>query len=374
MSGEDVVAERRRGGRQVAALAAGLAMAVLAGCGPSRSLGADADPYAHPGRLVRLDDGRRLNLRCAGRGAPTVLLEAGWGATSQAWEKVQPALARTTRVCSYDRAGYGFSDPGPAPRDGAAIVRDLDQLLAKDGEDGPYVFVGHSAGGLYGRLFAARHPKDVVGLVLVDPTIEQRAPQPAGDGLDGIRRRVQRCLAAAEASPPPPTGDPQWAGCIPARPTAHDLDAAHRPETWRTQLSELDNIFGRTSDQVMRIGSALSAIPIHVLTASETVAAGPSVGSDPPRSVVELRHQMIAASSHYGSQRTVVSSHLIMLERPEVVIAAAEAMVLAARAGRLPEALPPSETAEPATEDPFHTPADGAAKWPPTPENPDPTK
>jgi len=360
--------------RQIVALAAGLAMGVLAGCGPSRSLGAAADPYARPGRLVTLDDGRAVNLRCRGRGTPTVLLEAGWGATSQAWEKVQPALARTTRVCAYDRAGYGFSAPGPLPRDGASIVRDLGQALAKAGEHGPYIAVGHSAGALYGRLFAARMPKDVVGLVLLDPTVEQRAAQPSGDGLDGIRRRLQRCLAASEAGLPPAAGDPQWSGCIPARPNEHDLANARRPDLWRSQLSELDNIFGRTSDQVIRIGPALRSIPIYVITASETAAASATIGSDPPRSLLELRHQMIAASSRDGSQRTVVSSHLVMVERPDVVISAVEEMIRAQRAGRLPAPLPPSETLQVPSEDAFRGPDETPFKGPAFPENPDPTK
>jgi pimeloyl-ACP methyl ester carboxylesterase len=355
-------------------LAVGLAMGLLAGCGPSRSLGAAADPYARPGRLVTLDDGRTLNLRCRGRGTPTVLLEAGWGAASQAWEKVQPALSRTTRVCAYDRAGYGFSAPGPLPRDGATIVRDLGQALAKAGERGPYVVVGHSAGALYGRLFAARAPKEVAGLVLLDPTVEQRAAQPSGDGLDGIRRRIQRCLAASEAGLAPTAGDPQWSGCIPAKPNEHDLANARRPDLWRNQLSELDNIFGRTSDQVIRIGPALRSIPIYVITASESAAAAPVVGSDPPQALLELRHQMVAASSRDGSQRTVVSSHLVMVERPDVVISAVEEMIRAKRAGRLPEPLPPSETSQAPAEDAFRERDDTPFKGLAFPESPVPTK
>ncbi|MGH6965185.1 MAG: alpha/beta fold hydrolase, partial [Phenylobacterium sp.] len=85
-----------------------------------------------------------------------MLLESGFGAGAFAWGQAQPIVARTTRVCSYDRAGYGFSDPGPSPRDGAAIARDLDAALRRAGERGPFVIVGHSAGGLYARLFAAR--------------------------------------------------------------------------------------------------------------------------------------------------------------------------------------------------------------------------
>jgi pimeloyl-ACP methyl ester carboxylesterase len=300
-----------------------------------------------PGRLVLLADHRRINLRCSGRGAPTVLLEAGFGADSGAWYKVAPALARTTRVCAYDRAGYGYSDPGPLPRDGAAIARDLDQALSAARIDGPYVLVGHSAGGLYVRLFAGRRAGEVKGLVLLDPTVETRVADPSRDGLDGPRRRLQRCLAAASAARPPPSGDPQWQGCLPSKVTPHAEQIAHRPETWRNQLSELDSIFGHTSDQVLRMGDLLRPIPAYVITASDTAASAPKLGYG-SQSLWELQHMRLAYGFDHGAQRTVLSSHLLMIDRPEVVIETVGSMVAAARADRLPDDLPPSETAPPA--------------------------
>jgi pimeloyl-ACP methyl ester carboxylesterase len=309
-----------------------------------------------------------MNLVCSGAGSPTVLLEPGFGATAAAWYKVQPALAKVTRVCAYDRAGSGFSDPGPLPRDGAAIARDLDETLAAARIAGPFVVVGHSAGGLYARLFAARRRGQVVGLVLLDPTVERRAPQPVGDGLDGIRRRVQRCLAASEAKPQPEVSDPQWAGCISAKATPHAIDVARRPETWRNQLSELDSIFGRTSDQVFRTADLLRSIPVYVFTASDSAAAAPAYGFDKPQSVLVLQHQMIAAMSEAGSQQTVLSSHMIMLDRPEVVISAAEAMVRASRAGRPPEPLPAGDLEPDTSADPFRLPDEAE----PSPQLPGP--
>lgn len=330
-----------------------LAAVWLAGCDLAGVAGpAAAD--ARPGRLVILEDGRKLNLACAGHGSPTVILESGFGAGTGAWRKVQPTLARTTRVCAYDRAGSGYSDPGPLPRDGAAIARDLDQALRAAKVRGPFIVVGHSAGALYGRLFAARRPEDVAGLVLLDPTVEHRAAQPAGDGLDGIRRRTRRCLAAAAANPQPPVGDARWTGCIAAKAGAHAIAVAQRPETWRSQLSELDNIFGRTSDQVFRIGAVLRTVPLYILTASDTAASAPSYGFDAPQSVIELQHQLIARTSEAGSQQTILSSHMVMSDRPQIVISAVEDMIRASRAGLPPPPRPGSET-EP-TEDPFKLP------------------
>ena len=128
-------------------LAATALMAVfLAATYPALSSAGAVMDGARPGDLVRLD-GRRINVRCLGAGAPTVILESGYEADSLAWWKVEPEVARFTRVCSYDRAGAGFSDPGPLPRDGAAIAADLDKALSAAGIRGPFVLVGHSAGG-----------------------------------------------------------------------------------------------------------------------------------------------------------------------------------------------------------------------------------
>jgi len=346
---------------------------LLCGCGASASsdLAGAIERAGQSGRSVALEDGRTLFLRCTGRGSPTVLLESGYGATSQAWFAVQPALARTTRVCSYDRAGYGFSPSGPEPRDGASIARDLDAALDAARIEGPFILVGHSAGGLYGRLFAARRAADMQGLILLDPTVPRRAPPPpAPDGLGGLRNMARACLAVSELKPQPPLDDKRWAGCVGPKPDAWAAVTAQRPDAWRSQVSELDNLYGRTSDQVLRIGDLLRDVPTYVFTASDSAAAGPKYGFDNPRSVLELQHEMIANGSMQGSQQTVLSSHLIMIDRPEVVIRAAQEMITAARAGRPPAHLPPSETATAPDDGAFKSPEVDPLKAPEGPKAP----
>ncbi len=130
----------------------------------------DRRNYLAPGQLVDVG-GRTMHLLCTGAnldGRPTVILEQGGGGNALAWFQVQPALAQTTRVCSYDRAGQGWSDPGPLPRDGAHIAQDLHTLLTAAGIPGPYVLAGHSYGGVFIRSYAAQYPADVAGLVLLD--------------------------------------------------------------------------------------------------------------------------------------------------------------------------------------------------------------
>jgi pimeloyl-ACP methyl ester carboxylesterase len=123
--------------------------------------------YPAPGKMYVIN-GHQMHLNCTGEGSPTIVLEAGGGADSLAWSKVQPELSKTTRVCSYDRAGMGWSTPGPSPRDADAIVSELHALLQQASVDGPIVLMGHSMGGMYIRAYATRYPQEVTGLILVE--------------------------------------------------------------------------------------------------------------------------------------------------------------------------------------------------------------
>ena len=124
------------------------------------------------GRLVDIG-GRRLHLYCIGRGSPTVVVENGNGGFSIDWALVQPEVAKFARVCTYDRAGYAWSDTAPANGSVAQIIDDLHLLLRTAGERPPYVLVGASIGGLYVQAYQRRYPEEVVGLVLDDPSGEE---------------------------------------------------------------------------------------------------------------------------------------------------------------------------------------------------------
>jgi pimeloyl-ACP methyl ester carboxylesterase len=125
-----------------------------------------SDPAA-PGQLIDVG-GHRLYLECEGRGAPVVVLQSGLGESSAYWERIATTVASATTVCRYDRAGHGHSDEVTTPQDGVAVAADLHTLLERAGLPGPYVLVGHSSGGPYVRVFAARYPDDVAGMVLLD--------------------------------------------------------------------------------------------------------------------------------------------------------------------------------------------------------------
>jgi pimeloyl-ACP methyl ester carboxylesterase len=144
--------------------------------------------------------GFRLHLNGTGSGRPTVILDAALGGSSVSWALVQPEVARFTRVCSYDRAGFGWSDAGPLPRTVGRIAGELRALLDRAGEPPPYVLVGHSFGGLVLRMFASRYPADVAGLVLVDTAHAEDWVHPAPKEQTKIDRGVRLCRQGSTAA------------------------------------------------------------------------------------------------------------------------------------------------------------------------------
>jgi pimeloyl-ACP methyl ester carboxylesterase len=127
--------------------------------------------YPPPGEMVDVG-GYRLHINCVGQGSPNVILDTGSGGMSAQWVRVQQEVSGTTRVCAYDRAGMGWSEMGPEPRDAKQVTGELHTLLGKAGIEEPYVLVGHSFGGLYMQTYAARYPDEVAGVALVDSSTD----------------------------------------------------------------------------------------------------------------------------------------------------------------------------------------------------------
>jgi len=143
-----------------------------------------AKQHPAPGQLVDVG-GYKMHINCTGQGSPTVILDAGFADYSATWAYVQPEVAKTTRVCSYDRAGYGWSDPSPYPRTASWRVDELHTLLVNANVQGPYVLVGHSLGGMLMRVYAHNYPDEVVGMVLVDSMHEEQY-----DRLPGAKNTI----------------------------------------------------------------------------------------------------------------------------------------------------------------------------------------
>jgi pimeloyl-ACP methyl ester carboxylesterase len=178
-------------------------------------LGAQSAPpadiiYARPGQLVDAG-GFRLNLYCMGSGSPTVVFDSGWGDWAPAWSKVQPEIAEWTRACSYDRAGTGFSDPGPMPRTSLHIAEELRTALHHAGIGGPYILVGSAFGGDNVRTFADLYMDEVAGLVLDDADPTDVEPQSMREeehrAHAGIPSDLRDCRNAISEHKPLPSQD-----------------------------------------------------------------------------------------------------------------------------------------------------------------------
>jgi pimeloyl-ACP methyl ester carboxylesterase len=164
----------------------------------SRAKARLAAKYPPPGKMVDVG-GYRLHINSQGTpvaGRPTVVLETAHSEPGLSWAGVQPEVAKFTRVCTYDRAGLGWSEPSPKPRTAPNIAEELHTLLVRAGIEPPYVLVGHSIGGMYARLYAHEHPDKVAGMVMVDATHEEqlaRMPEAIAK-MQGTSYRAMGCL------------------------------------------------------------------------------------------------------------------------------------------------------------------------------------
>lgn len=311
--------------------------------------------YAAAQTLVRIGRRRRLNLLITGEGGPTAVFAPGLINTTLEWAAVQHAVAQRVRAVSFDKAGVGFSDPGPMPRTSAATVGDLRAALAAAGIAPPYVLVGWSAGGLAMRLFALRHRDEVAGLVMVDSAGEhqdQRLDAARGDDQNAARRRQALAdytrlarLARAGALLPGAPDHHRAVGPRPAylTPALFAARTALRasPGYWRAVRSESAAAGHASSDQVAAARQALGDrplgdTPLIVLTAAGNALPRPgetAADAEARHHVWRAMHDEIAALSTRGERRTVDAGHAIPLERPDAVVEAVEAVLSRVAAG-----------------------------------------
>lgn len=249
-----------------------------------------------PGRLIDVGS-HRLHIYCVGQGSPTVILDAGLGRGVSTWHFVQHEGAKFTHVCAYDRAGVGWSDTGPLPRNSQRIVNELHTLLINAGVKGPYVLVGESFAGYNVRLYASQYPEDVVGLILVDATHVDH------------KTRLKSLLP----------GDFEKEAI---RKANRNPDGLRIPED-----------FEESANQVRRSGP-LPNIPLVVLTSGR----GPELPEGFSRErydQVRMEQQRDLAKLVPNSKHIIAenSGHIIQIDQPEVVINAIRQLVESNRHG-----------------------------------------
>jgi pimeloyl-ACP methyl ester carboxylesterase len=267
---------------------------LLTGCGAPT--GAPVD------RLVDVGS-HRLHVHCLGQGHPTIVIDTGVGETDESWLPLMEALGQDARVCSYDRAGYGRSDPGPMPRDARTAARELHELLRNSAQEGPFLLVGHSLGALNVQVFAASYPDVVAGLVLLDPSPRGWLAGESFPELRGLFRKETAVMRgmADEAS---------VSSNATERMRTAFLDAV---------ASEHEQLLERTAGQLAAIES-FGEIPLTVIASTEpNPGFGASAEAFQEYWIEESRR--LAARSQRG--RFILaegSGHHIHLDAPSVVI------------------------------------------------------
>ena len=279
-----------------------------------------------PGRRVDVG-GYKLHINCTGQGAPVVVLDSGLGDSNVSWMKVQPQIAKFTRVCSYDRAGLGYSDNSPRPRTSKVMAEELQTLLQNAGISPPYVLVGHSMGGYNVRLFASLYRSEVAGMVLVDsshPEQEKRFPQALND-MDKTWVREQEFMTLAM-----PFGIPRLLGFCGSDAKVRAADCNFH--SYREGLTELKT-FPESAAQTATTGS-LGDLPLAVLSHDPNAPVS-DIPADLVKPMNDAWEQMQDELAHLSSRgtRTIAknSSHYIQLDRPEVVVEAIRNVVDQAR-------------------------------------------
>jgi pimeloyl-ACP methyl ester carboxylesterase len=272
-----------------------------------------------PGKLYRVN-GHTMRMDCTGSGSPTIVLDAGLGNDGLIWGGVQPALAKTTRVCSYDRAGFGWSDALPPPRDADHIAAELHGLLAAAKIDGPIVLMGHSISGIYIRDYATRYPTDVAGLIFVDGSTPLQNRNPAFKALNGKGQPWYSLLVNQGAFA---LGIPRLFGqCSQNFPGFGPRAAALQAEDLcHEQFGAIDaerDSFDRSGEETVHTGP-YGALPILIFSQDTTKAVVEGEPRELGNAWSQMQEDLKKLSTH--SRRIIAkgSTHYVQLDRAELI-------------------------------------------------------
>ena len=255
-----------------------------------------------------------LHIRCTGRGGPTVVIDTGVGDTSERWQPIQAQIAQVTRVCTYDRAGYGSSEPGPLPRHSQQAAGELKQLLENASVRGPYVLVGHSLGGLNVQVFADRYPDLVAGLILLDPT---PVPFITGQAFPAPHRVFEQQAAGLQQT-------------AEAARQSTDAEAQAQADYLGAVASEHAALIAESASQVAAIAS-FGDIPLVVIGSGKP---NPAFGADAEafqQFWIEQNRELATRSTDGTFVLAQESSHYLHEDAPDVVLDAIRQVVEQAR-------------------------------------------
>jgi len=288
--------------------------------------GVDASPikqWPAPGQLVSVGE-HRLHLHCKGQGGPTLVLEAGMAGWSQDWAFVHDGLAQVGQVCSYDRAGYGWSDAAATPRNGMDAVDDLRRALDAAGIPSPYLLAGHSFGGLLAAMFARAYPKEIAGLALIDAVGRDYEAQFPPERYRKFRSSLGRTLMLADMFSP--LGIPRLIH-LPASLIAERLPAGEREIAIAMSYSRRhfralrleDAGFDDVLKQALRLGP-LPAVPTIVLSSQQMRDFPPGLEDEVMRLMWQRNQMSIAKEAGVEPIVFAGSGHYLHVDQPDAVI------------------------------------------------------
>ena len=297
----------------------------------------DARRYPAPGEMVDVG-GYDLHLYCTGEagGAPSVVMDSGLGGTVLDWQLVQPEVAKFARVCTYDRAGMGWGDPGDQPRTSQQIVKELHTLLGNAGVvEGPYVLVGHSFGGTNMQVYASHYPDEVAGMVLVDSALEDEKAVTLTQSLQPspVLLKIYATIGLTRL--------PYTLGGEPPGLTSPELEdeqvaiSSHRKHVFAVadETSSLQESFNENRADPMSLGNK----PLMVLSAGSVQLTGTGLSQEQVNLIDELHSDSQAALTRRSENAKQIiaedSGHYIQVERPALVIDAVRHVVEATRDG-----------------------------------------
>ena len=310
-----------------------LVLLVLLGVGCSiyevRAETAVSEQYPAPGQLVEVN-GRTMHIHCEGESSPTIVLDAGQGGWSSDWETLMPQLSKNNRVCAYDRAGYGWSEPvseGHSPQDAAD---DLVSLLAAAKIEPPYVMVSFSHSGLAARLFAAQNADQITGMVLIDPATEfdneimsaelvkqQQATFGMLKGFSMMARvGLLRMMGTQNMA-----GSAPFIGTNPANPDVYYTFISD-PQWWETSSQEFASHLDDDHLAMVRDNGNVPNIPLVIIGSDVLDTSGNSALDG----LQAARHEVLSNLAAQSSQGEFIvadgSTHNVTHDRPDIVIAA----------------------------------------------------
>jgi len=315
------------------------------------STAGDSVKYPPPGKLVDVD-GHKMHIYCQGEGSPSVIVEAGNGDFSLGWSLVQPEVAKFTRICTYDRLGYGWSDTGPKPRSTEQIVSELHALLTKAKIEPPYILVGQSLGGTYVRKYAEQFPDEVEGMVLVDASNEHQKSKlpPEFLKLDEGNNRFFRAMSWVSRFGllrfiglfiNPQSMAPAYIKKLPKDVRTAYLTMMSHPSYFTTTLAEKAAFYKSVEEKDDKQALAdLGDMPLIVLTAETTIDPSLLAMQKIPENLSEewvhqvwmgLQDELAALSTNSTHVVATGSGHGIQLDRPDLVIEAIRKLVEATK-------------------------------------------